>query len=350
MRSVLPTSLAFLAGLLFLSSCSNSRRGPDVSDIQVDLKVERFEQDFFRLDTNRLSEGLVELGKKYPHFATLYFNDLLLIPDISANNGALQVGPSGQEVVRMMLRSYRWLYDSLQTKYKGMADVEEQIEDGLKHVKYYYPQYAVPGLITFIADLKAPGAIITPNYIGIGLQQYAGKRFTAYDDPEIRTEYPEFITRRFDKEYIAANSLRSVVDDIYPDKSESSSLIEQMVEKGKQWYLLDLFLPDAHDSVKTFYTGKQLDWCEENEGNIWSAFLRNNPDVYTIDIRNIQEYVGENPTTQTIMPGNSPGNIGQWLGWRIVKKFAESNPKLTPQQVLATPARDLFQQARYRPK
>jgi hypothetical protein len=350
MRCLLPTSLALLTGVILLSSCSNARKGPDVSNIKIDVKVERFEQDFFRLDTNRLPEGLVELGKKYPHFATLYFNDLLLIPDISANNGAMQVGPAGQQVIRMMLRSYRWLYDSLQVKYKGLGSVEEEIEDGLKHVKYYYPQYTVPGVLTFIADLKAPGSIITPNYLGIGLQQYAGKTFSAYNDPEIRAEYPEFITRRFDKEYIAANSLRSVVDDIYPDKSESAALIEQMIEKGKQWYLLDLFLPEAPDSVKTFYTQKQLDWCEENEGNIWSAFLRNNPDVYTIDIRNIQEYVGENPTTQTIMPGTSPGNLGQWIGWRIVQKFAEANPKLTPQQVLATPARELFQQARYRPK
>ena len=34
-----------------------------------------------------------------------------------------------------------------------------------------------------------------------------------------------------------------IVDDLFPDQSNGKPLIEQMVEKGKQWYLLDKFLP-----------------------------------------------------------------------------------------------------------
>ena len=44
--------------------------------------------------------------------------------------------------------------------------------------------------------------------------------------------------------------MKSVADDIYPDKSVGRPLIEQMIEKGKHWFLLDKFLPDAPDSVK----------------------------------------------------------------------------------------------------
>ena len=44
-------------------------------------------------------------------------------------------------------------------------------------------------------------------------------------------------------------------------KAIQSHLIEQMIEKGKQWWLMDKFLPETADSVKTGYTQKQLEWC-----------------------------------------------------------------------------------------
>ena len=37
--------------------------------------------------------------------------------------------------------------------------------------------------------------------------------------------------------------MKAVVQDIFPDQSGGKPLIEQMMEKGKQWWLLDKFLP-----------------------------------------------------------------------------------------------------------
>jgi uncharacterized protein YjaZ len=50
------------------------------------------------------------------------------------------------------------------------------------------------------------------------------------------------------------------------------------------------------------------------------------------------------------MTESSPGNIGQWIGWRIVQKFAAQNEKLTLQKVLATPARKIFEESKYKPR
>jgi len=121
-----------------------------------------------------------------------------------------------------------------------------------------------------------------------------------------------------------------------------------MIEKGKQWYLLDKFLPDAPDSVKTGFTQKQLNWVKENEGNVW-AYIIKNENLYSIEPTVIQTYLGEAPSTQG-MPEASPGNIGQWMGWRIVQKFAQNNNKLTVQQILQTPPKTIFEEAKYRPK
>jgi uncharacterized protein YjaZ len=125
--------------------------------------------------------------------------------------------------------------------------------------------------------------------------------------------------------------------------------VEQMIEKGKQWYLLDHFMPLTDDSLKTGYTRRQVEWCQSNEGMIWNYLTQSN-DMFTTDPSAIQVYIGESPKTDAPgVPDAAPGNLGQWIGWQIVKTFAAKNSSLTLQQVLATPARKIFEEAKYKP-
>jgi len=324
---------------MLLTACGNNKKKPDVSGIKTDISIERFEQTFFRIDTNNIREGLADLRNAYPAFYPVFMQHILqLQPQDTASFS----------ILRTIISSYRPINDSIQKKYANLNWLEKELEESFQYVKYYYPQYHIPRVITFIGTLDAPGAVVTPDYLAIGLHQFGGKNFSVYQDEVVQQVYPSYISRRFDKEYITANAMKAIADDIYPDQSVGKPLIEQMVEKGKQWYLLDHFLPDAADSIKTGYTTKQLNWANENEGNIWSYIIKNeNP--YSIEPHVIQTYIGEAPFTQG-MPESSPGNIGQWIGWRIVQQYAAKNDQLSLQEILATPARKIFEESKYKPK
>jgi hypothetical protein len=330
----------FILSILTLSlwACGNKNK-PDVSAIKVDIQLERFEQAFFKIDTNNITSGLSDLRNGFPAFYPVFMQHILQVNPMDT---------ASFSIVRSVYGSYKPINDSIQQKYKDLDWLDEELTDAFKYVKHYYPNYKIPRVITFIGPFDVPGAIITPDYLGIGLQQFGGKNFSVYQDEQIQQMYPNYISRRFDKEYMVANAMKAVADDIYPDQSVGRPLIEQMVEKGKLWYLADHFLPDAADSVKTGYTKKQLDWAEENEGNIWGYILKNeNP--YSIEPHVIQTYIGEAPFTQT-MTEASPGNIGQWIGWRIIQKFVDEHDEMSLPEILATPARQLFEQSKYKPK
>lgn len=332
--------ITILALTILLFSCNNKNNKPDVSDIKVDFKLERFEQSFFQIDTNHLANGLNQVYKQFPNFLPFYIEQILRLP--SADTVAYPA-------IKQIIGSYAPINDSLQKKYSNLNWLKEDLTKGFKYVKYYYPSYKIPNVITFIGTFDAPGIVLTQRYLGIGLHQYAGKDFSVYKTPQLQEVYPEYISRRFDKEYMVSNSMKAIVDDAYPDSSTGRPLIEQMIEKGKQWYLLDHFLPDTPDSLKTGYTKKQLNWVKENEGNIWGYFTAN-VDIYTVDPGIIQDYIGEGPFTRGMPENASPGNIGQWVGWQIVKTFAEKKPELSVQQILSTPAKTIFQEAKYKPK
>jgi hypothetical protein len=328
--------------LILFASCSNKSKGPDVSNIPAYFVFERFEKSFFEMDTGKLSQSLVKLRNRYPEFYDDFMQKIMGVNGIDTNFTTLMVA-------KEFYRSYKSFNDSLLQKYKSTAAVEKELKKGLQHVKYYFPGYKIPGLITFLSTLDGPGLALTKNYIAIGLHQYAGKDFVPYKDPEVQRVYPAYISRRFDEEYMAVNCLKAIATELFPDQSNGKPLIEQMIEKGKQWYLLDMLMPDAADSVKTGYTQKQLDWCSRNEGDIWSLLIKAE-DLNSSNPVVIQTYIGEGPFTQGFSQENSPGNLGQWIGWQIVKKFAEKSPNLKPGDIMRTAARKILDEAKYKPR
>lgn len=341
-----------LANLVWiLVSCHNSSNKPDVSDIKLNVKIERFDQDFFSIDTNNITASLTKVNKDYPSFLRLYSEFLTPI-----NFMVQQQGKSYEEAVRIYLRTIKPLYDDVQKKYSNLQGVQNDLQKSFKYVKHYFPDYKLPAVFASVENLNPEepqeiyGTALYHDTLIISLQMFMGKDFAAYDP----TQYPDYLRRRFEAPFMVPNCIRAIANDLHPDTSETNTLIETMIEKGKQWYLMKRFLPDSPDSLITGYSSNQMQFVEKNEGNIWTEFLKDTPDPYTVDQDRFKNYIGEAPFTQDMphdLEGNgTPGNIGQWMGWRIVEKFAAANSNLSLQQILNTPARKIFQEAKYKPK
>jgi hypothetical protein len=336
--------------LIALSACNNgSNNIPDVSGVKVNLEVQRFEHDLFLVDTNAISPGLQSLDQKYPSFTPVFVHGVLGLPDSTAII---------ENEVRHFISLNNSIYHQVQKKYSDLSDIKNALQKNFQFVKYYFPSYAIPKIITLIGPIDAMAKMENGDYstdflgrdfLGVSLQFYLGKDFSVYHAQYfIDNVAPLYRSRRFESEYIPADAMKLIADDLFPDKSTGKPLIEQMIEKGKQWWLLDKFMPTTADSLKTGYTQKQLDWCKQNEGLIWNYFITNES-LESIDPATVQNYLGESPTTQG-MPAVSPGNIGQWVGWQIVKKFANQNSSLKPAELMTTPPRKILTEAKYKPK
>ena len=328
-----------LLALVILSSCGNNRV-PDVSGIKIDLPIGRFDKDFFSADTNHIVESLDAVEKKYPYFFTDFIRHIVL-------EGSADTVHEIPVIVKAYISNSRPLYDSVQLKFSNLDNLHEELKKGFQYVKHYYPDYRIPKVVTYTGLIGDPQVALTKEAMAIGLQMYLGKGFSAYNTLEAIDKFPQYISRRFEPAYIPVNCFQNIAQDIYPEKLQGLSLIEQMIEKGKQWWLVDKFLPGLPDSLKTGFKQSQLDWCLQNEGLVWNYIIQNN-DIYTTEPTIIQNFIGEAPKTDG-MPDASPGNIGQWVGWRIVQKFA-ADANLTVPQVLQTDARKILEGAKYKPK
>ena len=330
--------LIYTCLLFIVFGCKSKKEIPDVSGIKISLQVERFEKDFFALDTLHLNTSLQNLQQQHPGFTQDFlFNILGTTAD------------SALKDVPLFLRTYGSMNQAAAEKFKDFGKIEAQVKRGLQFVHYYYPDYPLPKkLITFIGPINSYGNIITPNALAVGLQLYLGRDYPLYLSEQGQQLYPVFISKRFSPEYIPVNCIRNIVDDMYPDKSIGKPLVEQMVEAGKRLWLMDKFLPELADSLKIGYTQQQLTGCYESEKNIWSFFVQNDL-LYNSDPNLTRDYMTDGPNTAALGE-TSPGNIGQFVGMQIVNKWMEKQKNLTPDALMKTPAKQIFDEARYKPK
>jgi hypothetical protein len=340
-------SVFFFFFLTTVIACNNSKDGPDISGINVDLKWHRFDQDFLSIDTNNIRPGLDRLFAKYPALTNLYLRDVL-----GLDSGMVEAG------IRQFRRMSERLFDTINIVFRQTNSLEKEFKQAFRYLKYYFPGYATPAVATIAGPMDALAQsesgptpdFLRPGLLGISLQFYLGKDFSVYSDPFfIENVAPLYRSRRFSKEFMVADAMKLVISDLFPDQSNGKPLVEQMIEKGKQWYLLDKLMPGSPDSIITGYTQEQLDWCENFEGVIWSTIVKNE-DLNSINPIVIQTYIGEGPFTQGFSREKSPGNLGQWLGWRIVQKFVDKNSNLKPEDVMKMDARKILEEAKYKPK
>jgi uncharacterized protein YjaZ len=113
-------------------------------------------------------------------------------------------------------------------------------------------------------------------------------------------------------------------------------------------YLADAMLPNVHDSIKIQYTQKQLNYCIQNEFNVWS-FMVAQKLIYTTNYAEITKYTSEGPFTSAISK-EAPPRIGHWIGWQIVKHYMDNNPKITIEQLMnETDAQLILSKSKYKP-
>jgi hypothetical protein len=331
----------YLLCIAFALGCNN-KKIPNVSNIKVNVTLQRFENDFFSIDTTNIDQALQSLHQKYPVFLQDFIFNILALPPQPDSSAALQQG------IVSFIQSYKAIKADGDKAFKSMDEVQQQIKKGMQFVKYYFPNYKLPGkIITFVGPVNSYGNILTRDALAVGLQLYMGSDYPLYQSQQGQELYPAYISRRFNKEYIPVNCMKNIVHDMYPDNTTGKPLIEQMIEAGKKLYLLDALLPRTADTLKTGYTKDQLDGCFKNEELIWSFFVQNDL-LYATDPGLIKDYMNDAPNT-AVLGQASPGFIGQFVGWRIVSKWMDKNENISPPELMKKNPRTIFNEAKYKP-
>ena len=330
-----------LVVILFIFSCTSGPKTPDVSDIKVELTTKRFENDFFSLDKYTDIQQVESLIKKYPIFASDFFNTILNI-DIASNSD------SALHYINGYKQAYQTLKDTASLVFKDFTPYENEIKKSLQYLKYYFPNYHQPRtIITYVGPLDGYGDIISDDAIIIGLHHHLGANASFYKFGWVQETYPSYLTYNFDPPHIAINCMKNIIVDMYPSQYDEANLLTQMIESGKRLYLLQMLLPEKEEFRLIGYEETQMKQCYEHEAQIWDLFIQNNY-LQSIDKNIIKNFIGESPKTIELGEA-SPGNIGSFVGWQIVKKYMIKKPETSLQHLMKLTDEEILDIAKYKP-
>lgn len=311
-----------LMSLLF-QACSSDDFDADISNINIDLKVKRLDQDFFVTD-RPASDINQTLQSEFGSFYREYLENIIRIgapedPMIAASIELFKEDPGIQQIQHEISKTY-----------PDFTSEREALEKAFKYYAHYFPQDTIPLIITYNSGFNF-GIYPNDSVLGIGLEWYLGS-----DNPVIQRlppeMFPQYKRDKMKPEFLPINAVKGWLTVNNQHFLTGDKLLSHIIFHGKIMYALNAMFPDE-DLEKLFnYQPEQLVWNRENEYQVWQ-FLVENQLIFSSDSKEIAKMINDGPFTPG-MPVESPGGVGVWLGYRIVENFMDKNPKLSLAELL----------------
>lgn len=307
--------------LIFLFSCDRqSKREQEISEIPMEVRIQRFDKEFASAEP----ADLPLLKLKYPAFFPKQFHDSIWIGRM---NDTLQ----------------RKLNAEVLKVFPTNDKIEGQLLPLFKHIAYYFPQFRSPTVVTVTSDVDYQNkVIVADSLLVVGLDTYLGAEHDFYQG-----------IKRYIAKNLKPSQLGPDVAAIYArqliSKPGQRNLLTQMIYFGKELYLKDLWLPGISDAEKIGYTEDELEWARKNEADVWRYFIENEL-LYSTDAKLPARFINEAPFSKFYLEidNESPGMIGRYMGWQIVRSFMENNDATIPQLMIKT-TDEIYTNSKYKP-
>ena len=312
----------FLFSLLLLTSCAkDTKQDIDVSGIEAHTVIDRFDTRFFTATPDQIPE----LKKDYPYLFPAQFHD-----SVWEN--------------KMTDKYEKELFAETQKVFGDFKKEEEQLNALFKHIKYYFPEFKEPKVITLISSVDADNRVIlADSLLLISLDVYLGKDHKFYSD------FPKYERQNFNPSHLIVDVAFRFAEQIVPG-SRDKSFVSRMIYEGKKVVLVEHLLPEVPEEEILGYTTDQMDWANENEAEVWKYFIENQL-LFSNDPELSRRFIDEAPFSKfyTANDQDSPGRIGVWFGRNIVESYLEHND-IPLKKMLVTPNEIIFKKSKYKPK
>ncbi|WP_321320712.1 gliding motility lipoprotein GldB [Labilibaculum sp.] len=313
------TSASILILLLgFLFSCNSDTKSPDVSNIDLEVKIQRFEQELFAV---KQKSDLNKLRQQYPDVLQLYSNKVIGLGDSDDSDYMVYLNKFLTD------STMNQVADSVAKKFPTLDKEEKELTNAFKYLKYYFPGKPVPNCYSQISGFNQ-SIVVAQNLIGISLDKYLGKDCAFYSylgTPMYARE--NMIPERIVQDVVLAYALTE-----FPFTPLKDDLISNMIYQGKIRYFLQAMMPQKSEADVMKYSQNELEWCEENDELMW-GYIIEQKHLFTSEYRTVIKYINDGPFTPG-MPQESPSRTGIWIGWQIVKEYMAKHPEVTINQLM----------------
>jgi len=205
-------------GVLFYACKSGSDKSTElaISKIQVpQQKIQRYDSALF----STLSEPFEQKAK------SLITEFGIFITDTNPNSAAyLEIRDFYNDPV---------IRNTALAVFKEFADLQEinkPLTSLFRHLKYYFPQFRITEMYTYISGYDAENPVLfADSILIIGLDNYLGPAYPFYT----KLNFPKYRIARMSREYIIRDCATAISEYMLMMKPRENRFIDRMIHEGK---------------------------------------------------------------------------------------------------------------------
>ncbi|AGC75942.1 gliding motility protein [Nonlabens dokdonensis DSW-6] len=312
--------LAFAKALL---SCNTaSQLESEIKAIPIDVELRKFHEEF----SNSEAQDLPRLKEEYPMFFPQRTADSIWISKLS-----------GKDTI------YNVLEKAVQDAQFDYGRIEEDIENVMKHVVYYFPDFEPTPIVTVLSEVNYRQKVIPiENQLIVSIDTYLG------DDHELYLGINKYQRENLNREQLPAD-VALAYSRLFVEPSFDRSLLGNMIYHGKLHYLQELFAPHTTGDQRFSFTPEKYNFTVENESQMWRYFVDNEL-IYKTDSKLLSRFILPAPFSKFYLEVDqqTPGGVGRYIGYRMVKSFMENN-EVDIETMIQLNAEDIFERSKYKP-
>jgi|SRR5690554_252454 len=319
---MIKNKLFLLIGFIVLISCNKKAAvNQDVLNIPMEVNLQRFDQEF----VETAPENFQILRQKYPFLLNTGATDSVWF---QKRNDSL----------------FQEIYKETQQQFPDLTELEEDLKLLFQHIKYYFTNENPRRVVTLISEVDVMNrALYVDTLALISLDTYLGK------DHKFYTDFDAYLLTDFEPERMVVD----LAEHFAAQKTmapQDRSFVSQMVYWGKIMYVKEQLLPKVSKALLMGYTQEQLDWVESNEAQVWKYFVEGKY-LFDNDVKLVARFIQRAPFSKFYLEldQESPGSIGVFIGWQIVRSYMKNN-NVTLQEMVLQDGSTIFEQSKYKPR
>ena len=322
MRPVQVTMIFLFPMVFVLAACNSKPLDVDVSGVQANIKLERFDRDLFMMGQDTMNAAIGTLYEEYGDFFDVFNVHVISIGQASSRRYSSYLSMFINDPIN------REVFEYTNEVFASATAIEEELTNGFRHYLYHYPDSLPPRVVAYVSRFNQ-GLFTVGSFVGVGLDQYLGSECKYYHQMGI----PSYLVRKKVPEQVPLDVMYAWATQLYPYNDSADNVLSRMIYHGQLTWFVGAMFPDFEEQLIMGFTEEQMRWCRNNEEQMWTHLVEEKL-LFSTDPMNIRKLVEDAPHTR-FYTSESPGRAAVWQGWQIVGAYASRNPKLSVHQVMS---------------
>ena len=331
----------FGCGLLVVGmfcGCGNKHHYIPKDIEPLEVEIVRFDNAQLAVRPDSVKQDIEQLYANYELFMPIFVEGIL---GLQTEDTAYLCEMYAQFLTDTVM-GFAQTNTTAQELFANVDSLQEALNTGFSRLHFLYPEWEIPTLYLFVSGFNS-SVMYYENIMGVGVDMYLGSDYPYYN--QVVYDYQKQTMR---KACVAGDVLSMYLAYHISYNSKYNRLLEQMIFRGKQLFLLAQLLPNEPVWEVIGYSKEQWDWCEQYEQAIWNRIMQKR-DLFKTESNVLSSYMNDGPFTAEVTQ-DSPGRLGVWGGWRIVDSYMRNNKDVTLRELMnENDAQKILEQSYYKP-